>query len=223
MEGYEDVAARIKRWQVAFPVGRIETEVIHHDSVKGQILVKASVFREHEDTLAAGIDYAFGDVTNYPASMRKWYVEDTCTSAIGRSISLVLETDKKPTAQDMAKVDYVNKSVPEAHKPFAEKIAEKISLAKEDDPWTIKTVDESAPAKDAVALVKEALGGKTQQDIPSCKDGEMVWKTGKKKNGQPWGGFQCKRPRIEGQEPPCEPIWYEISKIDGTWQPQVKW
>ena len=223
MEGYEDVAARIKRWQVAHPVGRIETEVVHHDSVKGQVLVKAAVYREHEDILAAGIDYAFGDVSNYPASMRKWYVEDTVTSAIGRAISLVLETDKKPTAQDMAKVEYVNKSMPSANKPFAEKLAEKITMAVEDDPWTIKTVDEAPAAVDAVALVKEALGGKTQQDIPSCKDGEMVWKTGKKKNGQPWGGFQCKRPRVDGQSPPCEPIWYEISKTDGTWQPQVKW
>jgi hypothetical protein len=217
MEGYEDVAARIKRWQTAFPVGRIETEVIHHDTVKGQILVKASVFREHEDILAAGIDHAYGDITNYPQSMRKWYVEDSVTSAIGRAISLVLETDKKPTAQDMAKVDYVS------NKSFADKLADKITVPVADDPWTVKQIDETAPAADAVALVKEKLGGQTQKDLPRCAHGQMMWKTGKKKDGKPWGHMKCPN-AVTGEVNRCvdDVIWYEIAD-DGTWQPQKKW
>lgn len=223
MEGYEDVAARIKRWQVAHPVGRIETEVVHHDSVKGQILVKALVFREHEDTLAAGTDYAFGDVTNYPASMRKWYVEDTVTSAIGRAISLVLETDKKPTAQDMARVEYVNKRIPEASKPFAEKLAEKITMAVEDDPWTIKAVEPSEPM--SVEEVAKAIGAKVLTDDPKCKHGNRVWATGTSKTGKVWGHWKCDNRPINGERwaevEKCDPLWYDIQK-DGTWGPRIE-
>ena len=224
MEGYEDVAARIKRWQVAHPVGRIETEVVWHDSVKGQVMVKASVYREHEDTLAAGIDWAFGDVTNYPASMRKWYVEDTVTSAIGRAISLVLETDKKPTAQDMEKVAYVNKTTPSANKPFAEKLAEKITVPVSDDPWTIKQIDEAPQAKMSIEDVAAAIGAKVLSDDPTCKHGNRVWATGTSKAGKVWGHWKCDNRPTNGQPwsdvEKCDPLWYDIAK-DGTWQPRV--
>ena len=224
MEGYEDVAARIKRWQVAHPVGRIETEVVHHDSVKGQVLVKAAVYREHEDILAAGIDYAFGDVSNYPASMRKWYVEDTVTSAIGRAISLVLETDKKPTAQDMAKVEYVNKSMPSANKPFAEKLAEKITVPVADDPWTVKAVEPSEHVTMAVEDVAKAIGATILTDDPRCEHGARIWRSGTSKAGKPWGHWACDARPMNGQRfadvDKCDPIWYDIAK-DGTWQPRV--
>ena len=149
--------------------------------------------------------------------MRKWYVEDTVTSAIGRAISLVLETDKKPTAQDMAKVDYVN------NKSFADKLADKITVPVADDPWTVKQIDETAPAADAVKLVKEVLGGQTQKDIPSCRHGQMVWKTGKKKDGKPWGHMKCSY-AVTGEVDRCQEdvIWYQIAD-DGTWEPQKKW
>lgn len=214
MEGYEDVAARVKRWQVAFPVGRIETDVVWHDAAKSQVLVKASVYREHEDTAAAAIDWAFGDSTNYPQNMRKWYLEDTVTSAIGRAISLVLETEKKPTSQDMAKVEYVS------NKPFADKLQDKITVAVEDDPWTVKNVEPAKTIDEAVDLVKSIIGGQTEKDIPTCAHGERIWSTGTSKAGKPWGMMKC---IIQGSgnypEKQCDPIWYEI-KPDGTWGPQ---
>ena len=218
MEGYEDVAARIKRWQVAHPVGRIETEVVQHDSVKGQILVKASVFREHEDILAAGVDYAFGDVTNYPQSMRKWYVEDTVTSAIGRAISLVLETDKKPTAQDMAKVEYVN------NKPFADKLADKITVPVADDPWTVKAVEEPKAAAMSVEEVAKTIGATILTDDPRCEHGNRIWKTGVSKAGKPWGMWACDARPMNGQRfadvAKCDPLWMDLAS-DGTWKERV--
>lgn len=220
MENYEDANARVLRFQGLHPVGRIETEVINHNTVNGLILVKASVYREHEDTLPAGVDYAFGERDTYPVGMRKWYVEDTVTSSIARAIALVIPTEKKPTAQNMARVDK-----PVANKPFAEKLAEKITVEKEDDPWSIKAVEPAAPASDAVQLVKDVLGGKTQQDIQTCKHGDMIWKTGvSSKNKNPWAQFRCKLQASAGasQEAFCEPIWYEVAP-DGTWKPQVKW
>lgn len=220
LEGYEDAAARVLRFQGLHPVGRIETEVINHNPVQGLVLVKASIYREHEDTLAAGVDYAYGEKDTYPMNMRKWYVEDTVTSAISRAIALVIPTEKKPTAENMARVDK-----PNAAKPFAEKLAEKITVTNEEDPWTIKAVEPAPAAHDAVQLVKDVLGGKTQEDIPACKHGEMIWKHGvSSKNKKPWGQFRCKLQASAGasQEAFCEPIWYMISE-DGSWKPQVKW
>jgi hypothetical protein len=221
LEGYEDAAARVLRFQGLHPVGRIETEVINHNPVQGLILVKASIYREHEDILAAGVDYAYGEKDTYPMNMRKWYVEDTVTSAISRAIALVIPTEKKPTSENMARVDK-----PTTAKPFAEKLQDRITVPVADDPWTIKAVDPSAPAVEAVQLVKDVLGGKTQEDIPTCKHGEMVWKTGvSQKNKKPWGQFRCKLQASAGavQEAFCDPVWYEISKEDGSWKPQVKW
>ena len=104
LDNYEDVQSRVKRFQEAFPVGRIVCDVIQFDAVKGHILVAASVYREHEDTLPAAVDYAFGDAATYPAQMRKFYVEDTCTSSIGRSLSLILETTTKATKITESKI-----------------------------------------------------------------------------------------------------------------------
>lgn len=220
MEGYEDVAARVKRWQVAYPVGRIETEVTWHDPIKGQVLVKAAVYREHEDNLAAAIDWAYGDITNYPASMRKWYLEDTVTSAIGRAISLVLETEKKPTKQDMAKVEYVN------NKPFADKLAEKITVPDvSDDLWTTKTVEAPKTSAEAVDLVKDIIGGETDKDIPNCGCGKpRIFRSGTSKAGKQWAAWDCcyKSGTYQvGQTKPCDPerIWLELSP-SGTWVPQ---
>jgi hypothetical protein len=219
MEGYEDVAARVRRFQIAYPVGRIETDVTWHDSIKGQVLVKAAIYREHEDTMAAAIDWAYGDITNYPQSMRKWYLEDTVTSAIGRAISLILETEKKPTQQDMAKVEYVN------NKPFKEKLADKISVENPEDPWTIKTAEAPKTSAEAVDLVKDIIGGQTDKDIPNCSHGKpRVLRTGTSKAGKQWAAWDCTyKANVYqvGQEKPCEPdrIWLELSP-SGTWVPQ---
>jgi hypothetical protein len=217
MDNYEDVQSRVRRWQVAFPVGRIETEVVWHDFVKGQVLVVAKCFREYEDQNPSGVDWAYGDIATYPQSMRKFFLEDTVTSAIGRCLSLVLETATKATAQDMAKVK-VNEP-----KPYLEKLADKIIMPLEDDPWSIKAVEPAPSAADAVALVQEVLGAiKIDKDIPHCKHGERVWKTGNK-NGRAWANMGCSgRPRVHetwADFDKCDPIWYVINS-DGSWKPQ---
>lgn len=219
LQGYEDAAARVLRFHTLHPVGRIETSIINHNPVQGLILVEARVYREHEDTLPAGIDYAFGERDSYSPSMRKWYVEDTVTSAIARCISLVIPTDKKATAENMAQVEYAEtKSAPRS---FKEKLDEKVILPIEDDPWTVKAVEPVANASEAVALVQEVLGGvKVDKDIPLCRNCHdhkpMTWKTGvSAKTKKPWANFNCFACK--------DVIWYEI-KADGSWGPQEnKW
>ena len=82
LDNYEDVQSRVRRFQTAFPVGRIVTDVIQFNAEKGHVLIAAQVYREHEDTLPAAVDYAFGDASTFPANMRKFYVEDACTLSL---------------------------------------------------------------------------------------------------------------------------------------------
>lgn len=209
LSNYEDVNSRIRRFQVAYPVGRIVTDVIQFNAEKGHILVSAQIYREHEDTLPSAVDYAFGDASTFNASMRKFYVEDTVTSAIGRALSLVLETSNKSTKEDMAKVRTTNTK-------------EYIPVVNEDDAWTIKTVPMPASSAEAVQTVKEIIGGTTDKDVPRCEHGEMIWKTGQTKAGKQWGHFKCVG-AASGSMLRCEKdkdvIWYEISP-EGNWRPQ---
>ena len=211
LSSYEDINSRIRRFQVAFPVGRIVTDVIQFNAEKGHILVSAQIYREHEDTLPAAVDYAFGDASTFNASMRKFYVEDTVTSAIGRALSLILETKHKPTVQDMAKV--------ELSKP---KSKEYIPVVNEDDPWTIKTVAPPATSAEAVSIVKDIIGATTDKDVPRCPHGEMYWAHGMTKANKPWGHFKCMA-AATGEMNRCpkgeDVRWYEIGP-NGEWRPQ---
>jgi hypothetical protein len=214
LSNYEDVNSRIRRFQVAYPVGRIVTDVIQFNAEKGHVLISAQIYREHEDTLPAAVDYAFGDASTFNASMRKFYVEDTVTSAIGRALSLVLETTHKPTVQDMARAKLAE--------PKPEKY---IPVVKEDDPWTIKTVAMPITAEQAVATVKEIIGGTTDKDVPNCLCGKQrILRTGTAKTGKQWAAWDCpfKASNYQvGQQKPCEPdrIWLELNS-NGQWQPQ---
>jgi hypothetical protein len=212
LDDYEDVAARVLRFQKAYPEGRIVTDVIQFNPEKGIILISAQIYRNATDTLPAAVDYAFGDASTFNSGMRKWYVEDTSSSAIGRSLSLVLETAKKPTKQNMQRVN----------EQKAEKPVEK-------DYWTtpfgeqdefIKQVPAPATMESAVNTVADILG--TDKDKPHCAHGVMKWNTGVTKTGKPWGHFKCSG-AANGENDRCpkdqDVIWYEI-KPDGSWGKQ---
>jgi hypothetical protein len=214
LEDYEDVAARVLRFQKAYPEGRIVTDVIQFNPEKGIVLVSAQVYRNASDTLPAGVDYAFGDASTFNSGMRKWYVEDTSSSAIGRALSLVLETQKKPTKQDMAKV-----VTPKAAKPAVQDVK-----PDDQDYWTTpvgqynKVVDAPITFEKAVDTVFSILGSGEAQEAPQCKHGHMRWREGEK-NGRAWGGYQCNQMNAGGVKSDCPPIWYQLGS-DGKWQPQ---
>jgi hypothetical protein len=79
LKNYEDVQSRVKRWQEAYPMGRIVTEIVEFSAEKGHVLVKASCYRDDETILPAGVDYAFGNVAFYPTHMKRFFIEDTAT------------------------------------------------------------------------------------------------------------------------------------------------
>ncbi len=215
LEDYETVSDRVARFQKLHLGGRIVTEVVSLDNVKGEVLAKAEVYREHEDIQPAGVDYAFGIAATYPQSMRKFYVEDTVTSAVGRALSLVLDTDKKPTREDMQKVkahDEVKATIEQTKAKMAQTSGEYIPVVKEDDPWTIKPATMPPTMGEAVATVKEIIGGQTEKDIPRCPHGDMLRKEGTSKAGKPYCGYVCGSPRKAEQ---CEPKWAKM--VGGKW------
>lgn len=211
LDNYEDVQSRVKRFQEAFPVGRIVCDVIQFDAVKGHVLVAASVYREHEDTLPAAVDYAFGDAATYPAQMRKFYVEDTCTSAIGRSISLILETTSKATKQDMAKVERIKndqRSEAIANAPLAINNTWDEFVSEEPKQPVVTLAD-------AAEMVQQSFG--EVEPIPTCSHGNREIKEGVSAAGKAWRGAMCNvRGASKGDR--CPPIWYVMSVSTGKWR-----
>ena len=210
LQDYEDVQARVQRFQKLHPVGRIETHVEYFNPNDGHILVRAMVFREHEDTLAAGVDYAFGDRSTFRSNMAQWYVEDTVSSAVGRALALVLETKQKPTRQNMERVEQPNKW----EKKVENFVKESIPVEKPSDPWTIEQKDMPLPVSEAVTALNDGMVAET---VPTCQKHKqpMIARTGNK-NGRAWKNYKC-----AGKWPDAcdEIVWMEIDK-SGRWIPQ---
>jgi hypothetical protein len=127
----------------------------------------------------------------------------------------------------MTKVATVKKTeaiIDQTKAKMAQTSGEYIPVVKEEDPWTIKASTMPPTMEEAVATVKEIIGGQTEKDIPRCPHGEMFWKTGTTKAGKPWGHFKC--PTAATGEisnrcaSPDDVIWYEINKETGAWQRQ---
>jgi hypothetical protein len=211
LDDYEDVAARVLRFQKAYPEGRIVTDVIQFNPEKGLILISAQIYRNSTDTLPAAVDYAFGDASTFNSGMRKWYVEDTSSSAIGRSLSLVLETAKKPTKQNMQRVNEQKSA-----KPVQEGHVDYWSTPFGEQGDLIKQVPAPVTLDKAVDTVAEILC--TAKDVPNCKHGDREFKDGVK-NGRAWGGYFCRHIGVQGSEPKCPTLWYQLSSL-GTWEPQ---
>ena len=220
LEDYETVAMLNKWFVENYPMGRTSIEIIYHDVEKGYITCKAEIYRDANDPFPATSNIAHGVRDQYIQNMRRFYAEDIASSALGRAITL-LKGGNTATRDDMEKVGQVAGSP--SPKPFVEKLAEKITMPVEDDPWTIKAVQPAPSAADAVALVQEVLGAtKIDKDIPHCKHGERLWRTGNK-NGKPWANMSCpvtpKRHETWADVDKCDPIWYVID-ANGSWKPQ---
>jgi hypothetical protein len=209
LEDYETVEERLAKFWKEHPDGRISTEVIEHTLQR--FIVKASVYRTEVD--AHPWTTGFAEETVSTRGVNSTSALENCeTSAIGRALANAnyATKGKRPSREEMAKV---NQAQP---KPFAEKLADKITVEKEDDPWTIKAVSPAPSAAEAITLVQDVLGAtKIDKDIPHCTkchdNKPMTWKTGVSAKGKPWGKFDCYVCR--------DVIWYNITK-DGTWKPQ---
>ena len=217
LDNYEDVAARIKRFWETHPSGRIENHIVEFNAEKGFILVQTQIFKEYEDEKPSAIDYAFGNVATYNVQMKKFFVEDTVTSSIGRCIGLLLGTDKRPTRQDMEKVETIStnvaKSTADDYDPWSKKFGDVPSFktAAEAEQSGIPSLGSSM---DEVA---KQLGGQLVAEAPQCSHGHMIWKQAHEGAPKNWGGYFCTE-RTKATQ--CTPRWYVLTST-GKWAPQV--
>jgi hypothetical protein len=199
LDNYETVNQKVKRLHATFPTNRIETSIIDWNAEKGYILIECRIYRHYEDEKPAAIDYAHGMVGAYNVQMKRWYVEDTVSSAIGRCASVVLGTETKPSLASMEQVEHIPKA-------FVE-----------EDPWSKPIWEEGfTTAKTAVEEIQSTLGGEQIAAAPICGHGHMVWRTGDK-GGKAWGGYMCVE-KIKANQ--CKPRWFVLAS-DGQWKPQV--
>ena len=218
LENYEDVAARIQRFWANYPKGKIHTSIMDVNLEKGYVLVECRIYRNYEDQEPAGIDYAFGNVNTYNVQMKKWFIEDTCTSAIGRCAGLVLGTDKRPTVQNMQQVEQIDSHIVQdsavAYDYWNTKFGEVPSFQ------TREAAEEAGMPTLGTAIeeIKGTLGGVQVAAAPMCAHGHMIWKEGTSaKTGKGWGGYMCVE-KVKAKQ--CAPAWYVLTS-DGQWKPQV--
>ena len=193
LENYEDVNTRIKRFRGEFPSARMICTIEEMNLAEGWILFKAVIYREYEDQEPSATGYAYGHVGTYPANMKKWFVEDTETSAYGRAIAALIPVDNRATKEDMARVEYA-KPVPVS-----------------DDLWATLTVKQTELETGASALgstltlVKDALETPAAPvQSPHCRHGQMNYKNGTSKTGKPYTGYVCPS---DDRAQQCAAIW----------------
>jgi hypothetical protein len=107
LQDYEPVASRIQRFYEAYPTGAIHCEIVHDDGQR--VIIKATVWRDINDARPAAVDYAEELLTDRGVNSTS-RVENACTSATGRSISIAAhglgpsDWTKKPSREEMEKV-----------------------------------------------------------------------------------------------------------------------
>ena len=222
LDDYETVEERLIKFWKDHEQGRIITTLLSGTST--QFIVRAELYKDGSELIwATGLaeETVQGRGVNSTSAL-----ENCETSAIGRALANAgyATKGKRASREEMTKVAVkanTEQVIANTKAKLAETAKEYVPVAKEDDPWTIKEVPGAATVDEAVAIVKDIIGGQTERDIPKCKCGkDMAWRTGQGKNNKPWGHFACTN--VPSRK--CmEPIWYEVS-ASGAWAPQkVKW
>ena len=186
LENYETANSTIKRFWSEFANGRINPIIDDKDLLKGYIFVKTEIYRDHNDSLPAVVDYAYGNVAFYPENMKKWFVEDTVTSSISRAIKLLSPSENRPSYEDMERVEKL------ASVPYPK------SLDNVYIPSEIKHVGEALEE-----LAEQIVTG--QPGDKECQHGFMIRKEGiSPKTGKPYKGWACPSKNRDFQ---CKAVW----------------
>ena len=198
LDGYEGNKERTDRWIKTYPEGRLEATIVNFDADNGSILVRAAAWRNQTEIEPAGIDFAYGYQAAYNANMKRWFVEDTVTSALMRVMALVMGGTEKATKETM----------------------EKVNAADVYDPWTTKFGDVPSykTATEAEIAGTPSFGSSEESPAaPQCHHGSMRWNQSKPEAPKSWGGYFCTEKVKEHQ---CTPRWY-VLRSTGKWEPQV--
>lgn len=222
LEDYETVEERLSKFWADHPAGRVWTKAL--ELSPSRFVIYAEVYFDAADPHPKATGHAEETVQGRGVNATS-ALENGETSAIGRALANCgyATKGKRPSREEMAKVAtkvQTDNVIAEAKAKMAQTGKEYVPIAKEDDPWTIREAAPATTVDEAVAIVKDIIGGQTEKDIPRCTKCHdrkpMSWKSGQGKNGKPYGKFDCFVCK--------EVIWYEIDKVTGTWVPQkAKW
>jgi hypothetical protein len=224
LEDYETVEERLVKFWKDHPEGRIETKLIVNTPT--QYIVWSAIYRDSADVQPWATGLAEETVQGRGVNSTS-ALENCETSSLGRSLANAgyATKGKRASREEMSKVAKgaeVKATIDEVKAKMSQTSGEYIPVVKEDDPWTIKASTMPPTMGEAVATVKEIIGGQTEKDIPRCPHGDMIWKTGQSGAGKQWGHFKC-RNAVTGELTRCakgdDVIWYEINK-EGAWQRQ---
>ena len=195
LDDYEDVAT-LNKWFIGnYPMGRSDISVISHDPKEGYILVQATLWRDANDDKPAASNLAFGSRETFMPNMKKWYVEDTASSALGRAIILLKGSNKTATKDDMKRVETSEPN------QYEKKLQERRygapgtkSAAVEDALRASFAVDNKVddPQQWSVEQAVDAIGKSTPKEPPVCCDKGHIMKQGISKGGKPYLGYVCK-------------------------------
>lgn len=217
LDNYEAARARTDRWIATNPTGRIETEIVEFSAEKGYVLVKATGYRNADDVNPAGIDYAYGYQGAYVQNMKRWFVEDTVTSAILRVMQLIMGGAERTVRETMEQIEKLPAKVANADQEYdywTTKFGEVPSFKNEDE---LTAAEKAQTIGGAIQEVTATLGGEMLKEAPQCSHGHRVWREGiSQKTGKAWGNYSC----VERKPNQCDPVWYVFTS-DGTWKPQV--
>lgn len=202
---YEDVAT-LNKWFISnFPSGRSDISVVSHDAEKGYILVQATLWRDSKDEQPAVSNLAFGSRDLYIQNMRKFYVEDTATSALGRAIILLKGSDKTATKDDMRKVDEFKPKYSQAGTQ-ARAMEQALYIVDQKE-----KKNEPAPVEWSIGDVVADIGS-NKPAAEECKHGQMILKEGTAKTGKPYYGYVCSAAKPDQ----CDAKWAKIT-ANGKW------
>jgi hypothetical protein len=212
---YETVEVRLEKFIKDYPDFRISTELEVCD--KDRYVVKAYLYKAATDVIAWTTGYAEERVTDRGVNSTS-ALENCETSAIGRALANAgyAAKNKRPSREEMSKVV--------AFKPSKPSVTE--VKADDQDYWTtpvneyMKVVDAPVTLDKAMENIAAIMGTPEASEVPQCKHGSMVWKTGHStKTGKDWQAYQCTALGHAGFEGKCPAIWYAVDS-DGKFVPQ---
>ena len=212
---YETVEVRLEKFIKDYPDFRISTEleVIEKD----RYVVKAYLYKTYDSNIAWVTGLAEEKVSDRGVNATS-ALQNCETSAIVRALANAgsASKGKRPSREEMSKVV--------AQKPPKPPVAE--VKADDQDYWTTPVneyrgvVDAPVTLEKAMETVAAIIGTDEAAEVPQCKHGSMVWKTGHSaKTGKDWAAYQCTALGHAGNEGKCPAVWY-VHGSDGKWQPQ---
>jgi len=214
LSDYEPVEVRLEKFIKDYPSFRIATELEVVEA--SRYIVKAYLYKDASDGVAWATGYAEETVSSRGVNQTS-ALENCETSAIGRALANAgyAPKGKRPSREEMSKVV--------AQKPVKPAVQD---LVPEQDYWTtpvndyMKVVDAPVTLEKAMENIAAVMGTEEAAEVPQCKHGSMVWKTGHSaKTGKDWAAYQCTALGHSGFEGKCPAVWYELDS-SGKWRPQ---